>query len=778
VTAPAASARRPLWLRLPSTARTAAVSATVAIALRALPFFALCAMATMHWSALIEPARTGRGLLVAVIATSVGVLIALSARIPAPAGTVVRVLVIVAGLALAIGAVGIRMKLLLPSGWGTLQDRISGGLSAVGSVGEWPYAGPNVWLRLTTLLAAPLAAILAAVAVFWPTRRSLSKPAGLRVAGLALLLTLYGVAVAARQFGHQGLRGAGLLLAIAAWLWLPRLRGRDAVMASIAIVITGLLALGLTAKVASKEPWVDYRHWSWTLHHERTVTFDWRHTYGPLHWPRKGTTLLLIKSKEPHYWRAETLERFDGYHWTTNPERNAALNAAEIVDPNKKSWNETVKVTVRGLRSQLVIGPGTIYDLGDRGAETITLSNGTYVLSGKLGSGDTYTARGYVPDPTARQMRAAPPPDRMFSPYTNIELPPGGGFPGASITVPLRGSPLTGTRGAAQQIEASVYAPMYRLAKRVTAGDRTDYDAVKSIGAWLEGHYGYSEHVHNHAYPLEAFLFEDKAGYCQQFAGTAALMLRMLGIPARVAGGFTPGTFNTETKEYVVRDLDAHSWIEVWFQGIGWVPFDPTPALAPASSQSATLAATSAARGDISDRLPKKKLDALLGPRPDSATTASGQALAKNEGTPWGLIALLSAIVILLATAVFALVRRRRAHRRALPLPCGDPDVDHLVMLLARLGLDVSPQTTLFALEGRLKRLGGPDAAAYAARLRERRFGGNGITPPTRHDRRHLRRIMAEAVEAGPLTRLHLALPDNPVQRLRAFKLARIQRIR
>ena len=64
-----------------------------------------------------------------------------------------------------------------------------------------------------------------------------------------------------------------------------------------------------------------------------------------------------------------------------------------------------------------------------------------------------------------------------------------------------------------------------------------------------------------------------------------ALLLRMGGVPARVSTGFTSGSLDAKTREYVVRDLDAHSWVEVWYAGIGWVTFDPTPADAPPRSQ-------------------------------------------------------------------------------------------------------------------------------------------------------------------------------------------------
>jgi hypothetical protein len=77
--------------------------------------------------------------------------------------------------------------------------------------------------------------------------------------------------------------------------------------------------------------------------------------------------------------------------------------------------------------------------------------------------------------------------------------------------------------------------------------------------------------------PLVFFLEQSKAGYCQHYAGAMALMLRYLGIPSRVAAGFTSGTYDRERRVWNVSDRNAHTWVEVWFQGFGWLPFDPTP---------------------------------------------------------------------------------------------------------------------------------------------------------------------------------------------------------
>ena len=150
------------------------------------------------------------------------------------------------------------------------------------------------------------------------------------------------------------------------------------------------------------------------------------------------------------------------------------------------------------------------------------------------------------------------------------------------MTVPLKNEVLGDGGYADEVLRDSKYARVYDLALEWTADARTPYDAVKAIETRLQEEYDYSERVPTRPLPLDGFLFEERRGYCQQFSGAMALMLRMVGVPARVAAGFSPGSYNRDTREYRVRDLDAHSWVEVYFTGIGWVPFDPTPIRAPA----------------------------------------------------------------------------------------------------------------------------------------------------------------------------------------------------
>jgi hypothetical protein len=77
--------------------------------------------------------------------------------------------------------------------------------------------------------------------------------------------------------------------------------------------------------------------------------------------------------------------------------------------------------------------------------------------------------------------------------------------------------------------------------------------------------------------PLDWFLFNSKKGFCQDFSSAMNVMLRMLGIPSRQMSGFGQGLFDDKTRQYIVNAIDAHSWVEVFFPGYGWIPFEATP---------------------------------------------------------------------------------------------------------------------------------------------------------------------------------------------------------
>jgi transglutaminase-like putative cysteine protease len=118
------------------------------------------------------------------------------------------------------------------------------------------------------------------------------------------------------------------------------------------------------------------------------------------------------------------------------------------------------------------------------------------------------------------------------------------------------------------------------LAKEITASADNNYDKAAAVERYLGTHFGYTLQLPRSVPrdPIANFLFERKQGHCEYFASAMAIMLRTLGIPSRVVNGFRTGEFNDLTSQYLVRASNAHSWVEAYFPGYGWISFDPTPA--------------------------------------------------------------------------------------------------------------------------------------------------------------------------------------------------------
>lgn len=116
------------------------------------------------------------------------------------------------------------------------------------------------------------------------------------------------------------------------------------------------------------------------------------------------------------------------------------------------------------------------------------------------------------------------------------------------------------------------------------AGADTNYDKAKAIERWLRANISYNESIPQPPEgidPVEWFLFDLRQGYCNYYATAMIVMLRSQGIPARMAAGFSQGTYTPERGLYVVRERDAHTWVEAYFPGYGWIEFEPTQAQAP-----------------------------------------------------------------------------------------------------------------------------------------------------------------------------------------------------
>jgi hypothetical protein len=130
----------------------------------------------------------------------------------------------------------------------------------------------------------------------------------------------------------------------------------------------------------------------------------------------------------------------------------------------------------------------------------------------------------------------------------------------------------------------SLPARVRDLAHHLTRDAPTPYDKAMAVQEYLRATYTYTWNVEAPPFGADGvdyFLFVSRKGYSEYFASAMAVLLRAVGIPARVVAGYAPGTLDVEKKVYVVRDRDSHAWTQVYFPGYGWIDFEPTPGRQP-----------------------------------------------------------------------------------------------------------------------------------------------------------------------------------------------------
>lgn len=208
------------------------------------------------------------------------------------------------------------------------------------------------------------------------------------------------------------------------------------------------------------------------------------------------------------------------------------------------------------------------------------------------------------------------------------------------------------------------------LAANITAGQATVYDRARAVEAYLRQSMTYNESVPpppEGAEPVDYFLFESREGYCVYYASAMTIMLRSLGIPARMAAGFSQGTFDPEINGFVVLESDAHTWVQVYFPDYGWIDFEPTTAREPiVRSESLTLDDFTPLEGEppAAAELPPDPFEELP-PTPEIEPQATGSPAARSGGPGWQWAgALLRWLLGLAALAAIALVGVWAWHRK------------------------------------------------------------------------------------------------------------------
>ena len=372
---------------------------------------------------------------------------------------------------------------------------------------------------------------------------------------------------------------------------------------------------------------------------------------------------------QPDYLRLYALDRFEGDRWTYSPLESTSRDRITggplpsppgLTDVPTRRVRTTVQVQ-RQVRNMTFLpvpyAPSRLSIQGDWRVDASSLM--VYSLRDSA-AGRTYEVTSIRPEPTPEQLAT-----RRDSPADVV------------------------TRFT--RVPRSVPPEVRRLAQEVTEGAASAHEQAVRLQRWFttEGGFRYDLGAPppQHGNDLVDFLMHSKRGYCEQYAAAMALLARILGIPARVAMGYTAGT-QTGPGQWVVRSRDAHAWPELFFPGTGWVRFEPTPVGAAGQGTASTPSYTDPAPEDGGARLPEEeapRAEESPTARNDRGAEATERRLPQDQGPrgaageeedgggiPLGWVTAALLVLMILAAPVTArAVARRR--RWAAVAPSGRP---------------------------------------------------------------------------------------------------------
>ena len=384
--------------------------------------------------------------------------------------------------------------------------------------------------------------------------------------------------------GNALARGAAILLA--ALILLAGLTRRPVPRPALpaAIVLALLAVAASTSAAVAKQEIVHWQGWDFYNRPQApvSVSYVWDSQYSGIRFPKLKTTVFKIKGPSTSlYWRATTLDEFDGVRWVESPPPASAQFAA--IDPLqpaaarvRRHWVRE-DVTVAAFADTHLVGASEPVAFDTGGVPVEHVGYGIALIPGGLTRGYRYTAWSYAPSPGPDALASASAvyPADLTRPGGSLDVEPGAAAP--AFAAPDRQRRLA---AVFTSVPGSVaYQPLAQIAEEVAGRARSPYAATVALESWfrMRGGFRYDEAppLSSTLPPLVYFVVRSRSGYCQYYAGAMALMLRYLGIPAREAVGFTSGTYAHGT--WTVTDHEAHAWVEVWFRGYGWLPFDPTP---------------------------------------------------------------------------------------------------------------------------------------------------------------------------------------------------------
>jgi transglutaminase-like putative cysteine protease len=253
---------------------------------------------------------------------------------------------------------------------------------------------------------------------------------------------------------------------------------------------------------------------------------------------------FTASSSERVYWRTGSYDSYTGTGWSADSESSPYDGGIQSTAATGETVSYAVTLEQRAAALPTVWRPATV------SRESVLVTEDRSIRSARpLPAGTQYTGTSVRPteDPAVLRASGRDYPDSVASAYTSL---------------PSETDERLGP-----------------FVADLTADDDNPYETARTIEQWLETEKAYSLNVSREPGDdiASEFVFEMDRGYCEYFATSMAAMLRSQDIPARYVVGYAPGQ-RTGEEEYTVRAMDAHAWVEVYFEDVGWVRFDPTPA--------------------------------------------------------------------------------------------------------------------------------------------------------------------------------------------------------
>jgi transglutaminase-like putative cysteine protease len=546
---------------------------------------------------------------------------------------------------------------------------------------------------------------------------------------------------------------------------------------AVAIVLVGLAAGASTSNAVAKGAFLGWQGWD---PYDRPddpvgVRYVWNSHYQGIRFPEKKTVVLKVKvegSQRSLFWRATTLADYTGTGWQESLDLGPSAESAQIDAvglperaQNEDDWVEQ-EVSVEALRDiHLVASAQPVRWQPPSDAEVQHEAGDIVVLPRALHRGQRYTVWSYVPRATPSELaRAGTEYPEPIERYLQVIQ---GGEQVTPFGTPNREDLMHVFFEATYEDDFLMQAnrPLYDVAREVVGDAETPYAATVALEAWFRrfGEFRYDEQPPQslgNTPALVDFVTNTKRGYCQHYAGAMTLMLRYLGIPARVAAGFTSGTYDDDEHEWTVTDHNAHDWVEVYFPGYGWMPFDPTPGrglLNAAYSVSSpnfdtrdapealgapgTSATIEALRREAEQARGRPGIEGFTGSA-GAPSGSGGGTVVRDKGPS------IVALAFLVLAAAAGLVIGLKALRRTIRFASHDPRAlaaacrRDIIGFLADQGFELAPSATLTEVGAILDRYYAVDGRTFVRAAAVARFGPpDGADDAVSRARRELRRL-------------------------------------